>query len=219
MVVSGQVFIVTKSRENIKLALVEVAAIPESDLVKYVKIKRASGAEKKELLKPAYDASLKDAAAASAAHARAQEKMERATRALLAGRGKETPIDESIRTLNVHTASIGVAERANEVEYSRKMKALNLKSDIDYFDSGRFYFEGLPSASYATKTDADGRFSLSLPEGKYVLAATASREVGRRTEVYHWLVVINAPNQALMLSNDNEFQTKCRECVQPDAIP
>ena len=37
------------------------------------------------------------------------------------------------------------------------------------------------------------------------------------TESYYWLIWVEAssPNQSLMLSNDNMFETKCKECVQP----
>ncbi len=59
-----------------------------------------------------------------------------------------------------------------------------------------------------TKTDADGKFSLSVPAGNtYVILAKASREVGDDTECYYWIqdVDLTRANDGLsiMLSNDN----------------
>jgi DNA-directed RNA polymerase subunit RPC12/RpoP len=58
----------------------------------------------------------------------------------------------------------------------------------------------------ATKTDADGRFSVFIPKyGSYILAATANRMAGSEREEYYWLLKIDAlpPNQEILISNDN----------------
>jgi len=101
---------------------------------------------------------------------------------------------------------------AKHDEYAKLLK------QSDYFDSAQFYFEGLPTPVGTSKTDADGKFALSVPAGKYVIAANSSRDVGKDTESYFWLVLVDTtsrPNQSVMLSNDNMFETKCKECVQP----
>ena len=78
-----------------------------------------------------------------------------------------------------------------------------------------YYFQDLPAAVATGKTDADGKFTLTLPPGKYVFAATASRSVFKDTEQYAWLVNVDAskPVQGLLLSNDNEIKTGCGTCA------
>ena len=78
-----------------------------------------------------------------------------------------------------------------------------------------YYFQDLPAAVATGKTDADGKFTLTLPPGKYVFAATASRSVSKDTEQYAWLVKVDASNpvHGLLLSNDNQAETGCKECM------
>lgn len=217
--ISGQVFIVTNGRDNIKLALVEVAAIPENDLLQYIKVKHASGIEQKVPLMPAYEASVKEYRAASVATAQAMQRMDRATR-IMQNRIETDSIDKSIEKLNAHSASIDIFEKASAREYSKATNMNKLKSKIDHFDSGQYYFEKLPTPLVVSKTDADGRFSLSLPNGKYVIAASTGRKVGASNETYYWLVKIDTTmkNQSLMLSNDNIFGTSCAECIHFEEV-
>jgi hypothetical protein len=51
VILSGQVFVVTKGRANIKLALVEVVAIPKKEIEEHLKARRNKRAEQLELLK------------------------------------------------------------------------------------------------------------------------------------------------------------------------
>lgn len=64
----------------------------------------------------------------------------------------------------------------------------------------------LQKPTLRAKTNADGKCSLQLPSGKWIVAASAQRKVADTTERYLWLVEI--PNDAgsgktLILSNDN----------------
>ena len=67
-------------------------------------------------------------------------------------------------------------------------------------------FDALP-ASYVMKSDADGKFSVNLPKGaSYVLAARATRLVGKESEKYFWMLAMKVPADdelSLFLSNDN----------------
>ena len=65
-----------------------------------------------------------------------------------------------------------------------------------------------------SKSDADGNFDLTVPAGAYVLVATGKRLAGSSTELYEWMVRIDAAKPLkVMLSNDNMNDAKCSECV------
>lgn len=204
--ISGQVFVVTQGKENIKLALVEVGAIPEKDITQSIMSKHSTGLEQQKELKTKLESAKKSANAASASYARAKRKSEEAFRHVLDGGDYVDAVGEELKLE-------GPAESKNS-NYKR------IKANFDYFDSPNYYFESLPTSIAISKTDADGKFSLSLPAGKYAIAATSSRNVVNHTELYYWLVLVDtsSPNQSLMLSNDNLFETKCKECVQPQNL-
>ncbi len=203
--ISGQVFIVTKGRDNIKLALVEVAAIPEQSVSQHIKIKHENGLQQQKLLLPAYEAAKKEYEKAEAVEVRNAEVVRKRHDS---GRG-------------VYVDQWAAWNKASAVYSSKRESWLKIKNQYDHFDSGQFYFEKLPASAAVSKTDADGKFGLSLTGGKYVIAATTSRQIGRDEETYYWLIFANTStlNQPLMLSNDNEFATKCKECVQANKIP
>jgi hypothetical protein len=114
-------------------------------------------------------------------------------------------------------------ERTNAADRAATGKNIDWRkavSKFTSFDSPAYYMVDLPKAAAVAKTDADGKFSLSVPQGRYVIAAQASRSVFRDTEYYYWLVAVDGTKpQALMLSNDNQVQTGCAECVRLPAPP
>lgn len=191
---SGQVFVVTKGRANIKLALVDVAAIPEKNMAGFLAKKRENGIEQQKLLMPKLELAVKETQTASsiakAADEQFMKKME--SRELL---------DRKFNTEDV--------ARAKHAAQGK------LQSEFEYFDSPGYYLQGLPPSVSVSKTDADGKFALTVPAGKYVIAAATSRSVFKDTEQYYWLVKVDASLavQPLMLSNDNFVDTKCKECV------
>src|SRR5882724_393578 len=56
---NGQVFIVTKGADSVKLGLVEVTAIPEKDVVAFIAKKKAGVDKEKDALKKKYEAANK----------------------------------------------------------------------------------------------------------------------------------------------------------------
>ncbi len=146
--------------------------------------------------------------------------------------GEKTTLTEKHNTTELtresaeehYTASVAIIRKQQDLARKvdeKKSASLQTLIELDYFVKGEQYFEQLPPPMATAKTDADGKFTLPLPSGKYVIAAKTSRRVGDDTEVYSWLVSLDltASGQTLMLSNDNQFQTKCKECIQPDTIP
>lgn len=213
-VLSGQVFIVTKGRANIKLALVEVSAISEKDLIQYLKSQHSDGVDQQKLLLPQITSSRNEVSVAEAGVAQAELEQEELDKRIF----------KDLKAIGWQSADAmrsqarSNAQRLRDVSTEKRIKYRKLIRQFDYFDSAQFYFKGLPSPVGTSKTDADGKFALSAPAGKYVIAANSSRDVGEDTENYFWLVLVDTsslPNQSVMLSNDNMFETKCKECVRP----
>lgn len=197
--VSGQVFVVTKGRENIKLALVNIVAIPEKEFAQYIKTQHENGLEQQKLIMPDMELANKALSVSVEAEKRAHARFEK-----------------DMADGKFFTGSADAYEAAMAFVRTNKIALMKVKNKIDYFVSVEYYIEKLPPQFAASKTDADGKFTLSLPSGKYVLAAKSSRDAFGITENYNWLVRVDtsSPNHSLMLSNDNFFETKCNECVK-----
>lgn len=205
-VISGQVFVVTQGMNNIKLALVAVGAIPQEEFDQYLKVKQSNKLEKQQHLYSKYIEAKKH----------------------LIDAKENYNVTNNWRNVLVTQFNESVNPSEKSEKYIDKLKAEldKIKEDIDKtksvldefeaFDKAEFLFEGLPKSNTFAKTDADGKFVLSLPKGKYVITANSTRSVGSYSEIYHWLVLFDAasPNQSLILSNDNFLETKCNECIK-----
>jgi hypothetical protein len=104
----------------------------------------------------------------------------------------------------VNAAKSAQLQKSSDAEREAKIQLNKLKADIAYYRSPTYYMDKLPTPLASSKTDADGRFTMKLPQGKYAIAASATREVLSSTESYYWLVWVDAtgPERSLMLSND-----------------
>lgn len=107
--------------------------------------------------------------------------------------------------------SLDHKKKVNELqmEFLKEMRRSLKFVSVDHFVE----IQGNPKET--AKSDADGNFELSVPAGAYVLSARGTRMAGDETEVYEWLVKVDASNKIrkIMLSNDNLVKTKCSECV------
>jgi tetratricopeptide (TPR) repeat protein len=86
----------------------------------------------------------------------------------------------------------------------------------DHWRSGAYFFEDLPAGIASAKTDAEGRFVLTLPRSKrFALAARGTRAAGGTTEKYYWLfwVTMDAKAKRILVSNDTLW-----EVAHPDAV-
>ena len=194
--VSGQVFIVTKGRENIKLALTTVSALPESTTLNHVtrcekdmsKSRSAAvdRAESVRVLAHAATTELKSAQATYEAlpgprSSAEQDILDKARKRLRIAQGRASDLRPQLGGV---TASL-----------------VEISSDFSP------YFLNLPTPIATTKTDADGKFTLQLPAGQRVaLAATAGRETPGGMENYYWMVWFtphDSTENRIMLSNDN----------------
>jgi hypothetical protein len=183
--VGGDVFIVTKAGINYKLGLVTVSAIPESAVNKHLSRRQEESATAVSKMQTEIDRAKGDWNAALA-----EEEALYQTRAADWGNSqKKTDWQKA-------------SERRSEIGVRRS----HLEATQLSFQSGEFFFEGLPQAIASSKTDADGKFSLQLPSGRFGIAAHSSRKIGDTKESYYWLVWLTVGPRAvkrIMLSNDN----------------
>jgi len=95
------------------------------------------------------------------------------------------------------------------------------EKDLAVFSPIAFYLKESPvSLKARCTTDADGKFSLSIPTtGRFAILAQASREIGSTTEHYAWFCWISAPNekQDFFLSNNNLSTASGTHNVMPVA--
>jgi hypothetical protein len=207
VVVQGQVFIVTKGGNNIKLALVNVAAYREKDML--VQFDKTWETEQEVRLQAA--ARIEDAKAGlAAAEAKSKESSEKrriANAAFMRNTNNKDLMTEYV-----------VAERIDKTDREAVTPARQAitaaRNDLAALSRARHFIEKLSDPVAASKTDADGNFDLTVPAGAYVLVATGKRLAGGSTELYEWMVRVDAAKPLkVMLSNDNLNDTNCSECV------
>jgi hypothetical protein len=197
--VSGSVFIVTKGGDNVKLGLIKVTAIPETDAVAFIDAKLEEGEQEQEKLLPLLQQADAEYAEAKATWDRAKEESRVAFDKAMAN------LRASGLQASWHAASDrGMQALETSFDKSFELDAVRLR--YSRWTSGSYYLDGIPDGVASAKTDADGKFTLRLLGGKrYVLAASANRQIADNTEYYHWLVWVTPTSDGgpVMLSNDN----------------
>ena len=213
--VVGDVFIVTKGAQNFKLGLVDVHFIREADFL--------------VALSPKVDAAVLRVA-------KLREEVEHrkavAPHMLVMAKGldKSQITKKTLElTATLRPADLGTAQREhdeavrdNQKEmakyWDQQKKIKSALAELETYESGCAFAQGLPPPALAAKTDADGKFTGSLLPGRYAAVAEAHRAVGKETENYCWLVWITMTGEAekrLMLANDNLVPTACADCIVP----
>jgi len=181
--VSGQVFVVTKGRENVKMGLVRIHAVTAEQLAPIAA----------ELLKTYKQADLKErqALAQQVADLAALRQFETELGALQPA-GLNLP---EFRAWREESAQRRSSVAARDTESTDSPATLELRASL---------FARLPAA--AGKTDADGRFNLKLKSsGKVWLLAQAERTTGKDTEHYFWAHAVKdgRDTNPVLLSNDS----------------
>ena len=196
IVVDGEVFIVTKGGQNIKLGLVEVGVIPMQTLVPYLEKQYAEQtnalARMEREIKAAYEE-----------QSRLHKAVLLAENQMVAAEQKKQSDWQATEFNNKKLDSARGAARRADITLKLKLKwFLGIESLL-----GGFYFDKMPNPLRVTKTNADGRFRIQIPGiGVFVIVARASRHVVDEEEQYYWLIKIDPKagvNQTIMLSNDN----------------
>jgi hypothetical protein len=174
---SGEVFIVTGAHESVKLGLVEIGVFDAekvSAAIRETKERNAAEVEKMSVVLPKLQ-DLRDAA-------------EKQWHTAVYGSYKQGEIS---RLSDLRIAASALCEEAS--------------SHAAWLQSSSMFFEKLPHAAIASvKTDADGRFTITVPNRTIVLGAKASRRIPfGGAELYYWLVRVDPHTDRIMLSNDN----------------
>lgn len=228
--VEGQVFVVTKGQNAIKLALVNVVAASEKDL------------------RSIYFAKLGDAAHESnelASQIEVKKTLVNEMKAAVTNTEGYSWLDELQRlskvcdptkSMSEWSACIRTPEGKAALEKMSELRTQN-KPAYDALTAARTELRMLQKRSRVnldafraltrpykladkylaqTKTDADGKFRLSVPVGQRVaIMAESERTVGDKNESYQWIVWATPKKGArldLTLANDNLLETKCGDC-------
>lgn len=196
-IIEGQVFVVTAGAQAIKLPLVQVTAIPKTEIERHVK-------DTELQISP-------ERAKADAAVTEATEVFERAKRAVAGGFGawmtqsrQEHPRDptgQSWADPRTESARYTAAKERLPKAEARLVQALEHQKILQ---SAAPYFVSLPASMATAKTDADGRFKLTLPDdGDVAIVAKSTRAVFNKVENYFWVIVLKSSDSTVTLSNDN----------------
>lgn len=193
---AGDVFIVTKSGESVKLGLVLVSAWPESTVLKHIARVRTEAIDQLVPLERELKQARQQVDAADAERAAAV----RAWDAL--PWPKNSSDTEGFEARDRANRRM---RRAEAVLSAARQTVQAVQARIDAVGSIPFVFLGIPPSQWSAKTDADGRFQMEIPAtGAFVVVATARRELINNTEEYYWIVRVPATDgQRLFLSNDN----------------
>jgi hypothetical protein len=195
--INGQVFIVTRGAQAIKLALVQVSVFRKPDIEAHI-----------------HDADTRlsdDRAKADAAVKEAIEALQRAKRAAagsdhwldddLKAHGPIKDVNDAMRRGAVVGKKQGEAEKRIRAAEGRLREA-NARRDFVY--SAARYLEDLPAPLAIAKTDADGRFKVTAPDQEELaVVASSSRTVFDHLERYFWVVRLAPHDTTATLSNDN----------------
>jgi len=182
--INGQVFIVTRGGQSIKLGLVEVFAFERGDVEKTIReVDRKMKNERENI------ADLQRTV--EAAYKQAKE-------------GQDAAFEQELKHIENHDLQTRY-ETASRLTYELIAFKASVASRLNYVNSSTSYFAAFPQPVAKAKTDADGNFSIRLPMlGSFLIGATAKRLAGDKTEYYAWLVSTDPDGmQKLTLSNDN----------------
>ncbi len=209
----GEVFIVTKAGESVKLGLVPVDLIPLGDLLPYLNKKVATATNEVARLEPLVKAAQAECEIQENPALALEKELRVASPFQLERIGlpndAQGRADARRSELNERLAVLQARKEWADEKLKSAVKWDELEKSLQFYRFG-FYFDSLPPPLRTTKTNADGKFQINIPRsGSYVLAAVATRHVGESTESYYWLVKADTRGESplkIMLSNDNLLQ-------------
>jgi hypothetical protein len=173
---SGEVFIVTQGREKVKLGLVEVGIFDADKVSGSIRETKAQLAPEVQKMKEVLP--------------KLQEL--RST----ADKQWQTALDGNYKR--------GDNDRLSDLKMETAALCDEASNYAAYLQSSALFFEKLPAALATVKTNADGKFGLTIPSRAIVVGAFASRRVpSGDTESYYWLVRVDPGTDTITLSSDN----------------
>lgn len=178
---SGQIFVTTKGAGNYKLGAVKVGVFARDAMdAVLVGLKRYADI-KIQQLRPSLEAE-------RGAYEQATTQQEAAEAAYIQGRGS----DEIWNALKA----------ARETADKQRQQFLDALQKGSFYYSGGFYFAYLLPPVQATESDAEGKFTIEVPQkGDFVIAAQAERSVVDGTEHYYWVQPVSLDGQPQHVQN------------------
>ncbi len=210
---SGQVFVATKGRENVKLGAVQVSLFARDALNDLRAGLSAFVAAKRERLQLDIAAVEEEEKQAEAAEEQAKTAEEQAKAELQQAIIVKQAVGAAQAALNEAREAV---RRAADATAAAKRKIDPLSDEDAWYHSVKFYFLHLRSPIRTVDTDGDGKFTIEVPRtGFFVIAAQADRMVWGSWENYHWLQPVSLDGQQQRvqnLSNSNvTLTTELRE--------
>jgi hypothetical protein len=228
--IKGEVFVVTKGAQNIKLALVEVSAIPEKDIKEFVDKKSTLVETERKKLEGKYDSAnkeyqiaLKQYQEADQLETDAEQKYQEASKKVLeAITSGDDSAEETARRDREYWHSQRLKYISSGEKFTKQYKETAWKEarvNLDAWPTPEFIFKDFPVDKAIAKatTDSDGRFTLKIPaKGKFALIAHSNRQILSMTEEYHWFTWVTldgSDTKNIMLSNTNLINIEHPEMI------
>ena len=217
--VSGQVFIVTKGAENVKLGAVEILLIERPQVTEFLQKKQpaieSEMASKQEELKKIEQGRVPDVLLTNAAYAKAlsesdklqkqEEKQQALMEQLVKNYSDDPEHDKAFSDAKAEADSI-ISKEQSAIEEMEAAQSAVIKGLKNYPAATDYFEDFSPVIIQKTLSDADGKFSFTYPRNKpLTIFAHAQRMVLDKTEIYYWLVdaPTNAETAQIFLSNNN----------------
>lgn len=211
--VTGDVFIVTKGGQNVKLGLVEVRVIPERQVSAALPARLAKHRGELDRLRQALATASADESILRMETTTAEFELKTARLNTRGHGARKTKDPEKLEVAERAQAAFD----AKQLEcFKKEAERISIEREIASVNAGALMVRDWPAPLIPTKTDADGKFTTKLKPGKYAVVAASKRMIGDTTEEYYWLVwatFVRGHDNRIMLSNDNLFETGCPACV------
>jgi hypothetical protein len=215
---AGEVFIVTAGRVNVKLGLVDVYALQQSDALAFAEQRENQAAAESRKLQEQQQREKDGLVLARERLAAAQAADEREWKQSLRyppSSPAHLPYDGE-----KHQKALNRA-RAENQRWITSIAATS--SSLARLRTPETLCAALPQGFAHTKTDSEGRFSLMVPRtGTFVVAAATSRAVLGRSESYCWFFTVSlggADSKKIHLSNDNLTDANAPESLFQTGSP
>jgi hypothetical protein len=199
--ITGQVFIVTKAADNVRLGLVKIMLFPEEAITNYV-------ADRNKQInddRPDFDKQIAD--------------FDKSILEMKENLEKIKATEEKLRTLGTDVSPInrpGIQSVEGFIALLEQQRESKLEAKQNWPASSH-YFKDLPTSLSSTRTDADGKFSLQIPKsGRFAIAAHASRKTYSANEEYYWMVWVSLNGREstnIILGNQNLMSSGSQESV------
>jgi len=235
---SGQIFVATNGRENIKLGAQRIALFFYDGVNTLLAGLHEFAAAKADRLQIDISAAEEEEEQAELAEKEAKSATEQAKAAVEQADRTERRNQELYRigigssdglTAIIAAREAGVTARrdldaAREAENRARNAANMARGRIDslseeqaYYYSDAFWFSQLQSPIQIAETDAEGKFEVQLPRtGRWVIAAHGQRMTWNRIEDYYWLQPVSLDGQHKRVQNLNNNNLLRRNQNLPD---